>query len=113
MTKYSNQNMAMKTLNVLYKAIIDDTLHKKEKEDFQLQANKLPIIDRFYITKRRSRFRGDSLPNSQAMTLEVPENRKTMSQYYIVPPKEKERKVFEDKPRSLREDVDIIPWSID
>ena len=34
MTKYSNKNMAFKTINLLYKAIIDSSLNKKKREDF-------------------------------------------------------------------------------
>jgi hypothetical protein len=56
-TKYSSKNVALKTLNVLYRAIIDESFHHRKQEEFQLQANKLPIIDRFQVTKRKQKFR--------------------------------------------------------
>ena len=56
-TKYSNKSVAFKTINLLYRAIIDSSLQRKKKEDFEVTANKLPIIDRFNITRRMGKFK--------------------------------------------------------
>lgn len=52
-TKYSNKALAFKTINLLYKAIIDNTFHKRKKEEFEIHANRLPIINRNEAIKKR------------------------------------------------------------
>lgn len=47
MLPYSKQAMAYSTLNMLYQAIIDNSLQRRKKEEFELQARQLPIVDRF------------------------------------------------------------------
>lgn len=47
MSPYSSKAVAFKTLNLLYKAIIDNSFSRRKNEQFELQANKLPIVDRF------------------------------------------------------------------
>jgi hypothetical protein len=41
---YSNKNIAFKTLNILYKTIIETKVRTKKKESFELSAKKLPIL---------------------------------------------------------------------
>jgi len=47
--------MAFKTLNLLYKAIIDNSFHKRKKEVFELQAYKLPIVNRFNSKEKKQK----------------------------------------------------------
>ena len=65
---------------MLYKAIIDSSFQKKKKEEFQVTANRLPIIDRFHITKRMNKFRENTLEErdkQKYITLEPLEYRST------------------------------------
>jgi hypothetical protein len=54
-SNHSSKDMAFKTLNLLYKAIIDNSFHKRKKEVFELQAYKLPIVNRFNSNEKKQK----------------------------------------------------------
>lgn len=46
-SKEGTKDHAYKTLNLLYKTIIDNSFRSRDKDQFQLQAMRLPMVNRF------------------------------------------------------------------
>lgn len=78
--KESQKSPAYKTLNLLYQAIIDNSFQKRRKDDFELQAVRLPIVDRFNPYNQTSKsdyepqitFRPD---NTKRIALSLPQHK--------------------------------------
>ena len=112
--------MAYRTLNMLYQAIIDNSIQRRKKEDFELQAKQLPIVDRFNRTKPRGKLIEDTFCMERSMmngnrkktTAAVgstgrpePITKYTRFENFRVNGKRQERKV-------VPEEYQINPWDV-
>ena len=51
-----NNNLSFETLNILYRTIIETKVRQKFKQKFELNAKKLPIIDKSQYRKNKKSF---------------------------------------------------------